>query len=284
MGKERGSGTPRVRDVPLAAMVVEVLGAVHQLLLCLQERTDAVSGDWAPSRPCGHTPGPISSGSRCLEGKASRRAQQPAHGRRGSAAAPPVGEGVGGLLIKCRHPCARGRFALVAGGGSGGQAQLETLPASPHGPHLPSSLALGSVAGHTGPGPSLGEAGRGSPGGHISQGLGAKTRARWTHPGTSSWLSPQQASLLSRKMYVQFHRPYVHEAGVSDVWPKHHPHRKPSRSPRAHPVRPRGKAVISAGDPRGRLLTKDSSFPVLMAMADSRAPVVEKVQQLPQPP
>lgn len=35
---------------------------------------------------------------------------------------------------------------------------------------------------------------------------------------------------------------------------------------------------------RGQLLTKDSIFPVLMAIADSRAPVVEKVQQLPQPP
>lgn len=43
MGKERGSGTLRVRDVPLAAVVVEVLGAVHQLLLCLQECTDVVS-------------------------------------------------------------------------------------------------------------------------------------------------------------------------------------------------------------------------------------------------
>lgn len=85
-------------------------------------------------------------------------------------------------------------------------------------------------------------------------------------------------------MCVQFHRLYVHEARVSDVQLKHHPHWKPSRSPRALPVRPWGKAVTSAGDPRGRLLTKDSSFPVLMAMADSRAPVVEKVQQLPQPP
>ena len=39
--------TPRpltlVRDVPLAAMIVEVLGAVHQLLLGLQGWTKAVS-------------------------------------------------------------------------------------------------------------------------------------------------------------------------------------------------------------------------------------------------
>lgn len=36
--------------------------------------------------------------------------------------------------------------------------------------------------------------------------------------------------------------------------------------------------------PYGQLLTNKSILPVLMAMADSRAPVVEKVQQLPQLP
>lgn len=45
-----------------------------------------------------------------------------------------------------------------------------------------------------------------------------------------------------------------------------------------------GQSHTSAGDLRGSLLTKDNSFPLWMAMADSRAPVVEKVQQLPQPP
>lgn len=44
--------------------------------------------------------------------------------------------------------------------------------------------------------------------------------------------------------------------------------------------------TFAGGDPHpcGQLLTKESIFPVLMAIADSRAPVVEKVQQLPQPP
>lgn len=36
--------------------------------------------------------------------------------------------------------------------------------------------------------------------------------------------------------------------------------------------------------PRGWSLTRKGNFPVAMATADSRAPVVEKVQQLPQPP
>ena len=49
-------------------------------------------------------------------------------------------------------------------------------------------------------------------------------------------------------------------------------------------ARPQGRAMTSAGDPGGGLLTKESNFPLLMAMADSRAPVVEKVQQLPQLP
>lgn len=96
-------------------MVVEVLGAVHQLLLCLQERTDAVSGDWAPSRPCGHTPGPISSGSRCLEGKASRRAQQPAHGRRGHMAGGARGQPR--LWVRAWAVCLSSAAIRVHGGG-----------------------------------------------------------------------------------------------------------------------------------------------------------------------
>lgn len=67
---------------------------------------------------------------------------------------------------------------------------------------------------------------------------------------------------------------------------------KALKEPKAHagalPVRAPGKAVslqeVALPQPCGRVLTKESSFPLAMATADSRAPVVEKVQQLPQPP
>lgn len=205
MGR-RGSLASPLRDVPLAAMIVEVLGTVHQLLLGLQGCTEAVNGGSGTGRravPPGLYPA-----------LTAPRQDAQRSGPRGRRRGRRVAGGAGWRVRARPPPC---RVLPVPGHGWGLSCPGRLAGAAADRPSgRPCSPALTALAQHlpllwgcTGPGPLSGQRGQGTAPRGLTAGLcslkapGAQCGPAGP-PGASPGLPPQRPRLFAGKRAFGF--------------------------------------------------------------------------------